>query len=77
MDNSIFNQFCVNSHYGVSNDHFFATNYGTHSKISNTSLSVKNKMLVFGAGINKILVRIANREDPDQTLIWVCNVCLA
>ena len=26
-----------------------------------------NKMLVFRAGIYKILVRIANREDPDQT----------
>ena len=24
-------------------------------------------MLVFRAGIHKILVRIANREDPDQT----------
>ena len=26
-----------------------------------------NKMLVIGAGIHKILVCIANREDPDQT----------
>ena len=26
-----------------------------------------NKMLIFRAGIQKILVRIANREDPDQT----------
>ena len=26
-----------------------------------------NKMLVFRAGIHKMLVRIANREDPDQT----------
>ena len=25
------------------------------------------KMLVFSAGIHKILVRIANRVDPDQT----------
>ena len=24
-------------------------------------------MLVFRAGIHKMLVRIANREDPDQT----------
>ena len=43
----------------------------------------------FRAGIYKILVRLANREDPDQTasleaadcflrssLIWVCLVCL-
>ena len=36
-------------------------------------------MFVIKAGIHKMLVRIANREDPDQTasrLIWVCTVCL-
>ena len=34
----------------------------------NTSLSLfSNKMLVFRAGIYKLLVRIANREDLDQT----------
>ena len=41
-------------------------------------------MLVIKAGIHKMLVRIANREDPDQTasselsssLIWACTVCL-
>ena len=38
------------------------------SKISNTFLILfSNKMLIFRAGIHKILVRIANREDPDQT----------
>ena len=26
-----------------------------------------NKMLVFRAGMHKMLVRIANREDPEQT----------
>ena len=26
-----------------------------------------NKMLVFRAGVHKMLVRISNREDPDQT----------
>ena len=26
-----------------------------------------NKMLVIRAGIHKMLVKIANREDPDQT----------
>ena len=26
-----------------------------------------NKMLVFRAGIHKMHVRVANREDPDQT----------
>ena len=28
---------------------------------------ITNEMLVIRAGINKMLVRIANREDPDQT----------
>ena len=37
-------------------------------KFWNTFLSLfLDKMLVFRAGIHKILVRIANREDPDQT----------
>ena len=31
-----------------------------------------NKMLVFRAGIHKMLVRIANREDPDQS--WNASV---
>ena len=33
-------------------------------------------MVKIRAGIHKMLVRIANREDPDQTLIWVCTVSL-
>ena len=35
-------------------------------------------MLVFSAGIHKMLVKIANREDPDQTASSeaVCPVCL-
>ena len=38
-------------------------------------------MLAIEAGIHKMLVRIANRENPDQTaslesLIWVCTVYL-
>ena len=42
--------------------------YGKCSKISNTFLFLfSNKMLVFRPGIHKILVRVANREDPDQT----------
>ena len=32
-----------------------------------TLLSVPNNMLIFSAGIHKMLGRIANREDPDQT----------
>ena len=34
------------------------------------------KMFVFRDGIHKILVRIANREDLDQTASRVCTVCL-
>ena len=30
-------------------------------------LLFSNKMLVFMAGIHKMLDRLANREDPDQT----------
>ena len=38
------------------------------AKISNTFFFLfLNKMLVLRAGIQEILVRIANREDPDQT----------
>ena len=35
-------------------------------------------MLFIRAGIHKMLVKIANREDPDSDccLIWVCPVCL-
>ena len=39
---------------------------GKFSKISNFSLSVL-KILVFRAEVHNMLVRIANREDPDQT----------
>ena len=42
--------------------------YGRCSKISNTFVFLfSNKMLVIWAGIHKMAVRIANREDPDQT----------
>ena len=42
--------------------------YGKCSKISNTFLfQFSNKMLVFRAGIQTMDIRIANREDPDQT----------
>ena len=42
-------------------------NYGKCSKISNTYLiQFSNKMLVIKVGVHKLLVRIANREDPDQ-----------
>ena len=51
------------------------------SKISYTfHFMYSNKMLVFRAGIQIMLVRIADREDPDQTASseagWVCIVCL-
>ena len=42
--------------------------YGKCSKILNTFIFLfKDKMMVIRAGINKLLDRIANREDPDQT----------
>ena len=42
--------------------------YGKCSKISSTLLFLfSNKMSVLRTGIHKILVRIANREDADQT----------
>ena len=41
---------------------------GGHSKISDTFLFLfSNKMIVIGAAIHKLLVRIANSEDPEQT----------
>ena len=45
-------------------------NYGKCSKIFEhleLFLFLKDKMLVFLAGNHKMVVRIANREDPDQT----------
>ena len=42
--------------------------YGKCSKISNTSVFF-NKYMVFRAGIHKMLVRVASREDPDQTAL--------
>ena len=42
--------------------------YGKCSKILNTfHFLFSYKMLVIKAGICKKLVRLANREDPDQT----------
>ena len=42
--------------------------YSKYSKISNTFLFLfSTKKLIIRAGIHKLLVRIANSEDPDQT----------
>ena len=42
--------------------------HGKCSKISNTYLFLFSKQNVgFRAGIHKMVVRIANKEDPDQT----------
>ena len=42
--------------------------YGKCCKTLNTLLFLFSKKIVlFGAGINKVLRRIANREDLDQT----------
>ena len=52
------------------------TVHGKCSKISNTFLILFfNKMLVVRAGVHKILDRIANRESPGQTCVWVvCSI---
>ena len=53
--------------------------YRKCSKISNTVFFLfSNKKLVIRAGTGKRLVRIANRENPDQTASSeaVCHVCL-
>ena len=49
------------------------------SKISNTFLFLfSTKMLVIRADIHKLLARIADREEPDQTAsFWDCPVCLS
>ena len=42
--------------------------YSKCSKISNNFLFLfSNKMLIFRAGILNMQVKIANREDPNQT----------
>ena len=53
--------------------------YGKCSEILKLFLFLlSNKMQVIRAGIHKMLVRKANREDPGRTarssLIWVCTV---
>ena len=46
----------------------FFYNYGKCSKLWNTFLILfSNKMLVTRTGIYKMLVRVANSSDPDQT----------
>ena len=55
-------------HYTIKRDELGKKLYSKCSKISNTFLFLcSRKMLVFRAGIHKMLVEIANREDPDQT----------
>ena len=52
--------------------------FGECSKISNTfHFLLTNKILIIRTEIHKMFVRIANREDPDESLIWVCTVCLS
>ena len=41
--------------------------YGKCSKFRTLSFLFSNNMMVIRAGIHKLLVRIANRVDPDQT----------
>ena len=53
-------------YYPISSDAH--ANYGQCLKISNKfHFRFLTKMLVIRAGIHKMLIRIANREDPNQT----------
>ena len=48
--------------------HMRIWDYGKCSKVLNTFLfRLPNRMLDFRAGTHKMVVRIANREDPDKT----------
>ena len=54
------------------------SNYGKCSKILNSFLILySDKRLVFRAGIHKMLIRIANREDPDQKQSDLGLCCLS
>ena len=63
-------------------NHSYKKGYLSHTgcskcfKIPNTIFLFSNEMLILRAGIHKMLIRIASKEDPDQSLIWVCTVCL-
>ena len=62
------------SHFSL----FAINGCGKCSKISNTFLVLfLNKMLLIRAGIQKMLVTIANREEPNQTASFGMGVhCL-
>ena len=73
----------LKSHLALNNVSLGNSSHGKCSKITNTfTFLFLDKTMVFRAGIHKMLVRMANREDPDQTasseavLIRVCAVCL-
>ena len=52
--------------------------YGKCSKIADIfPFLFSNEMLVFTAGIHKMLLRIANREDPYQTASDLGLPCLS
>ena len=52
--------------------------HGKCSKISNSfSLSILNEILIIRAGSHKMLARIANRGDPDQTASDLGLPCLS
>ena len=59
-----FEQNLADLYYSLSGNY---NSYGKCSKISNTSFSFLNKMLIIRTIIHKMLVRLTNREDPDQT----------
>ena len=54
--------------------HFYTQKFAVHVKFQTFLFS--KEMLDYQGWIHKILVRIANREDPDQTVslgLFACN----
>ena len=50
--------------------------FGKCSKISYTFTLFLQMKCLLRLGIHKMFIRIGSREEPDQSLIWVCAVCL-
>ena len=48
-------------------EHFLTIPFEAYCKISNSVFSFCSQILVIGAGTHELVVRIANREDLDQT----------
>ena len=65
--NKVFLRDCFSSSYGEICCREQSQSMGSVLKFGTLLFLFSNKMLVSRAGIHKMFVRIANREDPDQT----------